>query len=271
MSYTLGGTTGDDITVAAATVAGADNNHQLMCGWWYPTTLTAGKGYGSFGNLTGMYIDSTTSQLRFKTDNTTDGEWTAPGGITTNTWWFIAWLSATENTGPATGHRCWVGDAMNPPAEITVTQAVAPVGNFTGNSNRTAGNIGTGTVAFQGDIGWVYFGNTNTQSIMSPWNVGTSGSIAQSEADYCLQKWLIPLWLGRPPTDVGWSGDGTAATINMVYMPMDGSRVVYRRTHDGAATSLVVEATVNGATYSANECPRRPPATWMQQNIRCRA
>ena len=74
MAYTFGGATTDDITFASAITIGANSRAALICGWWYPTTLTATRKLWSANStgIVGAEIDTTTSELRLRSDNTTD-------------------------------------------------------------------------------------------------------------------------------------------------------------------------------------------------------
>lgn len=261
MSYTFGGATADDIVVTSGLAAGGNGTAALFAGWWYPTTLTATRGYCSSGNVYGMEVDSATDELRFRTDNTTDGQWTTTGAdITVNKWWFIAFLSTQNNTGPAAAFRCWVGTAENAPTEVTVTSAVAPIGNFTGNANRFVGNKGTGTLAFQGDVGWMTTIGSSAGGT-SGLNIGTAGAIADSEAEITLNKWVIPLWLGRP---VLWPTGNSTLLFNAVHFPLGNGGVVYHFSDDPADLNAI-EPTINGATFSHNRPPTAPPESWMFQ------
>jgi hypothetical protein len=179
MSYTFGGNTGDDINISLMINLGADNTTCFVAGWWYPTTLTAGRGYWSAGNIFGAEVDTTTSELRLRTDNsTTDGEWVTSGaGIVTNKWHFIAFMNASENTTVPGAWRVWVGDAITAPVIQTPAVSVSRSGDYTGNSAFYVGNKGTDTVAFQGDIGWVMVITTGNLGINSALFTPTNGVI----------------------------------------------------------------------------------------------
>lgn len=199
MAWTYGAGTGDDTTFAAAggIVSGAV---AFMCGWVYPTTLTATRTIFSIGNNWQIRIDTTTSELRLVSDNTTDGQWTTTGvGLATGTWKFLAVLVSPLNTGVACAWRVWVGDLTTPPAEVTVTNAVAPSGNFTGATNITFGNAGTGTVAFQGSIESFVFANFNGSAnpTRAAFPIAAAGTITQAEANLVRDRYVTPLWRGN--------------------------------------------------------------------------
>lgn len=260
MSYTFGGATSDDISFTASMAAGGTGQYQIAVGWFYPTTLTSGRFLWSAGNVHGLSHNSTTDQLRYFTDNTTDGEWTADPDLVINKWWYVGWMGAQFNTGPTGAARCWVGDAETPPTEFATTAAVAPVGNFTSSSNRTIGNRGTGTVAFQGDIGWMSFISLNGNGITNGFTTATTGAIADSEAAFCLERWIKPLWLGRPEINrLSWAAYSN--TFNIVHCPLMNGAAVYQWSHDKTAPSIIIP-TVNGATFTHNSPPRAPPENW---------
>lgn len=271
MGFTFGGATSDDINVTGPVTAGADNTASMVAGWWYPTTLTATRGYWSCGTTFGAEIDSTTSEIRMRTDNTTDGQWLTSGaGITTNKWWFIAWLNAAENTSVAGAWRVWVGDAETAPVEISVSNPTPRSGNYSGSTSYVVGNKGsTGTLAFQGDIGWVsWLLSSHTTLPNNMFNLAASGVIDQTEADWNLWNWVQPLWAGTP--DIGrahrhttnwyvshWNLDNAVGPLAYNYM-----------LSTGALTPFAL--TVNEATYTINRPPRQPPHNWPNQWPGCR-
>jgi hypothetical protein len=130
MAYTFGGATTDDITTTYLTMGGNSAANLWGC-WIYPTTLTAGRFFLSGGDVVGLAVDTTTSEIRFYIDRvTTDTEWVTSGaGIVTNTWQFVCFCWVTLNgNNPAV--RCWVGTEKAPPAEISGSAArlVSPSG-----------------------------------------------------------------------------------------------------------------------------------------------
>lgn len=263
MTWTFGAGTGDDITCTAASTFASNAFCSFVSGWFYPTTLTSGRFYCSAGNVIGISVDSTTDQLRIFTDNTTDAQYTCDPNITINKWWHISALFSCANATPTGAVKVWVGDTENAPTEVAVTQAVAPVGNFTGAGGRTVGNRGTGTVAFQGDIGCITYVTANTAaSLVGPFHASVSGSLSQSEADLCLQKWVIPLWLGRPRV---YTHGVISGAYSVVHIPMNIGGVAYQFTDDATASSILT-LTTNGATYTNNAPPREPPEAWILQN-----
>lgn len=260
MAYTFGAATGDDINWAAINTAGAGSRTQVVCGWWYPTTLTATRGLWSFGNVFGAEIDTTTSELRLRTDNTTDGQWTTSGvGLVTGSWKFLAFYSSTNNTGPAGAWRVWAGDVDTVPTEVTVSVATSPVGNFTGSTAFTIGNKGTGTVAFQGDVGEVcyYLGGSTASATVHPFGHAAFGTITQAEADLVLDRFVMPAYRGDTwsRTAQDWGGQ---IGVECGYW---SGKILGRAliTAFNTANSIAgMSPTINGATYSEQHPPSPP-------------
>lgn len=264
MAYSFGAATSDDINFTTAS-SGGNSTLCLAAGWFYPTTLTATRGLFSYGNVCGVAIDTTTSELRLKTDNTTDGQWTTSGvGLVVNQWSFIAFMLTCSNTGPTAAWRVWSGTVETPPVEITVTQVVAPAGNFTGGTAFTVGNIGTGTLAFQGDIGPVItchppVNNTTTGFLQN----AAAGAITQGEADDAYRKVVLPFWNGEPmPFRVRQYGLQTGSTMG-AFLNLDLTLPVTQEIVSGL-TLVSRFPTINGATPSNNRAPRFYQATAAQ-------
>lgn len=171
----------------------------LICGWWRPTTLTAGAGLWSFGSPGGARIASTTSEISLHTGNaTTNGEWiTSSAGLTINTWSFLAFFYTGNDTGPTDIWKVWsCNNLETPPISRTITQVVAPVGNHTNGSNIfCVGNVGNGgTQAFQGQVAsmQLYQGSQATRGSFRL--SGTSGVLSSSEEDYIYRTFILPAW-----------------------------------------------------------------------------
>jgi hypothetical protein len=267
MAYTFGGATSDDITWTGLTMGGT-NTANLVTGWFYPTTLTAGRFYWSDGNVLGLAVDTTTSELRFYVDRaTTDTEWVTSGaGIVTNKWQFIAieW-SAVNGSDPSI--RCWIGTEEQPPVEISGSAAVAGSGNYTaGGTSLYAGNRGTGTVAFQGDIAHLSFSvasvGTYASQAVAFWVAAASG-ITQAEADMAWRFVVCPTWKDSIPYHWISHCKGGAASVPNYHWnvhPLDSPP-------NNAAASIYCwgpgsqagykTPTVNGATHTFNHPARR--------------
>lgn len=269
MAYTFGAATGDDITIAMNGNMGATTISAFVCGWWYPTTLTATRGLWSAGNVFGAEIDTTTSEIRLRTDNTTDGQWTTTGaGLTVNTWSFLAFANSCNNTGPASAWRVWAGTLETPPVELTVTGAVAPVGNFAGNASFYIGNKGTGTLAFQGDICEVSYHRctAGTGVTTHPLTIATTGTITNDEARYIFERVVMPCWAGEVLPEPLRSPKNNLVEEAGHWSGLGGSQVI-RRTR---STTLFSNAlpTINGATISLNGHPRPTYRTPIYAGVR---
>lgn len=266
MSYTFGGAATDDISVTSQVQFLTDNTVSFVAGWWYPTTLTATRAYWSAGDVAGSVVGGTTSEISMITDNaTTDGVWdTASAGITVNKWWFIAWLAATENTTVPGAWRVWVGDEHNEPVQQTPTNTVTRVGNYTGSTNRTIGNLGTGSLAFQGDIGWVVTLVQNAVSSNSPLWVETSGAIATNEADLVRERWVLPIWRGKPDARF-CINNGGSMTFSLLHIDMTQNPAVATQYSSGTSPNERPAITINGATFSENQPPIRFDPYWVHR------
>lgn len=259
MAYTFGTNTTDDISWTSSVSVGANSSACLVMGWWYPTTLTATRGLWSSGTVFGAEVDTTTSEVRLRTDNTTDGQWTTTGaGLTTNTWTFLAFMNSCNNTGPAAAWRVWAGTGETPPVELTVTQATAPVGNFTGSTAFCTGNKGNaGTLAWQGDIDNLIFVATGATAgaTTHPLYVATNGTITNDEALLAYQNFVLPFWRdGFLSPDLrrgqSWGAD------HVPYLTQGSAQITVRRWVGNNANDVALAATPNGATSSQNRCPR---------------
>lgn len=220
MSYTCGAATSDDISTTL-TALGASGVSTFLAGWFKPTTLTAGRGLIGAGAVFGAEIDTTTSELRLRTDNTTDGQWTTTGvGLVVNQWQFIAILNTCTDTGPAAAWRVWSGTSETAPLDCPVTQAVAPVGAFAGSTAVTVGNKAAGGVlAFQGQVGTNLVVRCGTVGAISAMPIAAHGAISTDDATLVLNRFVLPIWKGNwcPFHLRNWPGDVT----QMMYTPLD--------------------------------------------------
>lgn len=273
MAWTFGGATGDDITCTVTALS--SGRHMLVSGWWYPTTLTATRGLWSMGATCGVEINTTTSELRLKTQHaTTAGEWTTTGvGLTLNQWQFLAFLVSVNSTGPSDAWRVWSGTNEISPQECTVTSAVAPVGTVTSNTAFSIGNKGsTGTLAFQGDIEHVYAG-INLATIDVTQNaipLATAGTITQAEADFVLGRIVAPLWAGnRNILHLMGGPPSTRSGMDWFYFPLDAVLTTTIRRHTPATANSpdLAVSTVNAA-FSQNRGPRAYMEPHMHHQLR---
>jgi len=264
MAYTFGGNTADDINLGMAAGANGNNAQSFHAGWFYPTTLTTGRYYLSCGNTIGLGVAGTTSELTWTTANaTTNGVWTSTtAAITTNKWHFIALFSTTRNTGPQLSVVAWVYDDVSGWRNATMAQTTAPAGNFTAGTAMTIGNRGTGTVAFQGDIGDCLAIHAGTQTGRGILPTVTAGTILPGESNLIYEKLVLPTQCGKFDIQNLVSA-GYAATFEIATFHLDYGGAWTRR---WAQTSLTVGnptiSTINGAVLSQNRAPNTIPMNW---------
>lgn len=237
----------------------------LFTGWFYPTTLTAGRYLFSMGtNSTtanfGVKVGTTTSTLQLSSATATPGLWTAtadttlfPSGIVTNQWYFIAGLCSIV-TGPTVSWRMWIGTESTPPTPMTITQNTAPAGALATGTTYIGNNSNVGTASFQGDIGQIMFLYA-TGSTTSPLPIATAGTISADEALLIEQTYLLPVWLGNHPAHYG--RDGATATEWVIVENRYGNN--YLRQNLSATASTVIsrtDGTTSGTTVASSEHPR---------------
>lgn len=258
MAWTFGGVNNSRMVTSIFANIGNTQSMSLICGWWYPTTLTAGRAYWSSGPTVSARVAATTSEMTLHTDNTTDGQWTTSGAaIAVNEWKFLAFMLTCFNTGPAAAWRVWVGKNDTVPTEVTVTLNTAPVGNFTGGTTIIMGQLGTsGTVAFQGDIGdYVGISQSPVTVGRGPLGLAAFGAITQDEADNALNRLVIPIWKGDPfpeqafQQDFTSTGGGFTAFQPMGVNPAAGQNEI---------PSLRLTTQLNGTIYAGNSVAGAP-------------
>lgn len=256
MAYTFGAATGDDVNAVLSLSAPADNRVSVCCGWFRPTTLTAGRYLWSHGANSGVRIASTTDEVVGVCDRTTDSVRTTTGvDLVVGEWTFLAAMYNAENTGPADRWRVWRGTVDTPPTEVTVTDTTTGSGNVSASATWVVGNNNTtGTVAFQGDVDNLRLlvvsqaQGATTHPLMHV----TSGTITQAEADFVLERLIRPAWLGEP-----WEHRlTTVATWEMSHWPGTVLGVVRRLPYFQATPEPHVVPTYNGATPAATRAPR---------------
>jgi hypothetical protein len=213
--------------------------------------------------IVGAEINTTTSELRLKTDNTTDGQWTTSGvSLAVNTWHFLAFFLTCTNTGPAGAWRVWAASGTNRPTEATVSVATSPSGNFTGSTSFFIGNAGTGSLAFQGDISRVqaYITSGTTAGAQHPFGLAAHGTVTNAEAEFIYQRFVFPAWLGHalraPNASTPMASFGSGAVTEAIYWEAY-NRPYHRILGNGVGTSILEPTAFNGATFTEN----RPPVT----------
>jgi hypothetical protein len=263
--YTFGAAATDDITWSLGASIGNSSRISLVAGWWRPTTLTATRKLWSAGTagINGAEIDTTTDELRLRTDNTTDGQWTTTGvDLVVDEWKFLAFLLSCNNTGPAAAWRVWSGDVSNAPIERTVTVATSPTGSFTSTVAFYIGNASTGSLAFEGDIANVTVSSTGfaVGVTTNPFGIAAYGTITNEEAQHIYETMVLPLWLGDPSPLFRRPQDVDSATY---HNGLDQGAVVVGNHRSSATLMPSPGVTINGATPASTGAPRPHPGMVM--------
>jgi hypothetical protein len=259
VAFTFGGTTAHNINFASAVTFGATARTSLVCAWYYPTTLTATRRLFAAGATWGAEVDTTTDELRLRTDNTTDGQWTTTGvDMAVNEWKFIAIMNSTLNTGPASAWRVWVGTAESAPVAATVSVATSPVGNFTGNGTFYIGNTSGAALSWQGDIeNMTVVATSATIGVTThPFAQVAYGAITAAEEQVAYERFVGPAWLGQ---DFPFSGQfaSTAMYWAPLFNPGTGSSVAIRSRNYTSAADVAVGIGFGGGAASNNAGPRQ--------------
>lgn len=275
MPLTFGAGTGDDVNASLIDIG--PSNLGLFFGWFYPTTLTAGRGYFGWADTTTRVIISSAATDRIRvqlqrvtTDRVVDFN---SAGIVTNAWQWICILLWGGTTTVWNDPLCWVGTESKPPVNVgTATQVTAGAGNAqaSGGTTVTIGNTNAAaTNAFQGDIchfGLVLesSGAVNTLDDSDAFTgIQWGGSVDTATNAALLQRLLIPLWAGRYEIlmDGGlnpYKGPGGARTQassqNVVYLLESTSQTNPLPT---CRSQQGVALTINGATTATRGAPRR--------------
>lgn len=263
MAYTFGAAGSDDMTWQIQNPTGGTTTSCVVCGWVYPTTLTAGRGYWGFGNTMGAEIDTTTSELRLKSQRATaNGEWTTTGaGLVTDAWKFLAVFGSF--TGASDGWMAWAGDELTRPQPLTITKAVAPSGSLTGSTNFYLGNKGTSaTLAFEGDIGdHVLYRSGMTATATHEFGISAYGTLTQASIDIVYERFVLPAWLGDVfSLQAVHSHCGTTNNYEALAFCLDAATAVVGKRFSTGSIPPFLLGTVNGATKSARRSPR--PFRW---------
>jgi hypothetical protein len=255
MPYLFGGATTDHITWPIGLSTGASATAVFVHGWWLPSVLTATRGLWSIGAITGAEVNSTTDELRLRTNNTTDGQWTTTGvDCVVDEWKFIAFFLSCLNTGSADAWRVWAGDVNTPPAAITLTEAVASSGNFTGDTNFTIGNKSTGSLAYDGRISHVGLVATNATAgvTTNPFGVAAYGAVTAAEEQLILERFVWPAWYSETPWFWSDSYPGMESTYRW-FNVLNPLAEVYGI---GGTTIMPNNRTLLGAAQTSLRAPR---------------
>lgn len=264
MPFTFGAAT-TDFANRLGPSFGANGQGALVMGWFYPTTLTAGRYYYSIGANSatanyGVKVGTTTSTLQMNSALSTPGLWTAtadsvlyPSGITTGQWWFIAGLVSVTSA-PATEWRMWLGTTEQAPTAMTVVNTTAQsgtqgIGGFViGNSTTT------GTTSFQGDIGSMV-AMICTVGVNSPLPIATAAASTTDERKLIEETIILPVWAGQHPSHYVRDGLTAAEWLNVELV---STATMLRQNLSATATTVIdrVTMTTSGITVSAQGEPR---------------
>lgn len=263
MSYTFGAATSNMISYTAnGTSLFATSRTALITMWVYPTTLTATRCLFGAGAIWRLAIDTTTSSLRFTSDNTTDGVYTFPAGLALNTWTFVALLVNQGASTPVASVDAWTATADGPLVKRTVTTVTAPVGaQVTSNLVFGVGNITTTTnLSFQGNIENVAAIAENSGTVRGILGILANGATAAADAERIADLFITPLWRGDVSRIV-WAGSqaiynpsaGTAYAGLQLIAPLNE----HVWTVKPGSNQGVIEGTNSGAVVSTViRCPR---------------
>lgn len=256
-SRVFGGATTDDLSWTS-NISALTSGAFLVGGWFKPTTLTSGRYLFSVGNTSGLSINTTTSELQWLYDATTDGVYTSSGaGITANEWVFIATYCGLATSNSAT-MKLWVGRLNGGLNEISVTQTTAPSGSFVGTTGRTVGNRGTGSVSFQGNVGWLYIVQPPVLSAgpLVALPMVTAQTPTADELELVKHWYVEPMFRGKVSAE-----DLFMTNTSCVWSVVDLTQPTPYVTEMVLNNSLLRPAlSVNGITYSEESppvpCPR---------------
>lgn len=253
MPYTFGAAATDYASQTVPYYLGT-NTVSLVAGWFYPTTLTAGRvlwATASGGQPNQLEIDTTTTQLRFTgSGNTTRGAYTLAGDpITVERWWFYAF--AISRSGSNETILAWLGNETSAPTPMTITTVTPHSGSYTAVVTTFFGNLNaTATQAFQGDIGpiTIIAHNNNT---LGPLLITAAQSFGTNERDMIQRSIVTPIWNGT--IDLR-SLYGNLNQTNGQQWPMNDSTSRQLRRE---STSLVTTSslTISGPTVSQSRAP----------------
>jgi hypothetical protein len=147
----------------------------------------------------------------------------------------------------------WVGrEGENRLEEISWTVGVAGAGNSNFTAAIVIGNKGaSGSVAFQGDIGWMSFllGNANGSYPL----LNSTGLIADEDAERILKSYVRPTFEGRFPEVLD---QHLVSGIGQLYVNFDYAIPQLTRARSAGTQHTLNQAiTISGAVPSANRTP----------------
>jgi hypothetical protein len=177
----------------------------FVFGWFYPTTLTAARGYwGCTAATTHAEVAAATDEISFVFNRvTTDAVYdTTDADITVNNWWFICMFSRGTGAAWMLPPNVWIGTPTEPPTARTLTASTVGAGSYSGSGTDLGfGNTGPSDAnAFQGDIGHVgqfhQFNESDPLLNVFGLNGVSSSALTTSESDYIYREFVVPTWFG---------------------------------------------------------------------------
>lgn len=260
MPYTFGGATGDDIVLPVVSSIIGPSVSGLATLWAYPTTITSGRALIGFGNNIGRIAHSATANEIdvLLPAGTTDGVWTSSGlSLSTNTWRFLA-VAWSAVAGPTMDVKLWAGDSVTPPTAVTITQATAPVGTFTSATTATMGNGSASSgIAFQGDLAQYDAFSTNIAGGANhPFGQSAYGAFSAESEALLLSRFVLPLWEGSYRARALGRVINNTTSFQHISCDLSLLAAAYRHVQTTSANESVAALTINGATVSANGCPK---------------
>lgn len=270
MSWKFGAATSDIIATSGGVAGGVASSNLFLAGWFFPTTLTAGRIL--FAETTGaggthLQVAATTSSLEFVLDRaTTDAVYTIAAGIVVNVWQFIAIAVSIDASSVAVIH-CWVATVDQPPTLVPIVSSVTTAGSgaATGSNSRGIGNIPTAaTVAFQGNIGQIYHIIASAVAPPQGLSIATAGTITADDDLNIFNNLVTPLYNGVLPL----GGLASPPTVNyqvdffdLGCQPPTDTRWAYTSL---VASSTPIALAPTGATWTEE----RPPKEWQISDLK---
>lgn len=204
MPAVFGAGVGDDFKPGDAT-SWSSGVATFVFGWFYPTTLTAGRGYwGCTSGTTHARVATATDEIDFVFNRTTtDAVWSSTDAdITVNNWWHISAFFRSSGSAWMLPPNVWIGTPTSPPVAKTVTSSTAGSGSTSSSATALGfGNTGpSDSNAFEGDIGHVgqmHHFNESTPTLNFFLVDGVSSSaLTTEETEHIYRTYVIPTWQG---------------------------------------------------------------------------
>jgi len=202
MAASSGAATADRFNMTSSFTVGGNNTSSFWCGWWYPTTLTAGRFYANPPGMNIM-VHTTTSELDlfFSLSTTARRLATSGAGITTGKWYFIAILRSSTVSASEVP-TVWIGTLDSAPVQQTLTVTVAGSGTTAGGTTMTV--VGSaGSFAWQGYAAdFLYFSDA-TNSILNMFGFAPNNTPSADELNRVYSKFVHPCYRGKYPPQPG--------------------------------------------------------------------